>query len=997
MKMRGLFLLLSVFFFCRQASAQTLRETIPLPNTTYWNQAYGLAPTPTSLYISSGTTTVVYNQGFIYEVDTLGNRIDSIATGLTNSQGLAWDGEFFWYIRGSGSTNRIFKITSGGAVVDSIIPPATNWFFGGACWDGTGLWVSLYSPNAIAALYKYDVGSKTIVDTIPTFGGQPQGIAWDGTYLFYAMDNNDGDVEKIYQVDPATKDTVLSWFLPEGPTSNMSPRGLAWDGRYLWLIAEPVGASSGRVLYKYDLTTAGTPAINVPVRFFDHGRIRVGNISQVTATIQSIGSADLIVDSVRVLLSEGYTTNLTLPVVIPPNGSQNFTITFTPTAYGVDSAHVILYHNDPARPAQVIRNVGMGIYPAAYLGAPASYDFGTRRVFSTNSWNMRIENQGATQLHIDSARFSSVNYFVEAGVFPMTIDSVAARNVRVWFHPTSVGGFSDTMTIFSNASNGTSMGVALAGAGQNIQAAIGIPLWTYTVPNHPISNTFRTVKAVRMISDLTGDDHPDIIISTENYWTMALNGNASVTNDSLWAFTTYISNSSAGSIGSTGSYSYQKALAIASDLDGDGFNDVVIGTGGGNERVYAISGKTGQQIWSFGTDHPDSFSLGDFDGVDASTDFNGDGVPDVIAASGATQSGGLGGRRSIYLFNGVNGNILWQMPLLGFTHAVAAIPDINSDGIPDVIGTVGEAAYKATAFSGSNGAVIWDFPLASTTGGGKEVIPFPVAGPTPDVIVGAFWGPVYRINGAAGTQVWSRATGGQSSGGVLQMKVLHDVTGDGIDEVVIALLGGGGWCLNGDNGNIVWSVPTGNTMGIAVIPDLNQDGFDEVAIAVQSQGAMILRGQDGQQLGLFSTSPNQAREVSFVQDMDGNNSFEIIMGGNVGNVALISGGLDAGPVAVGNGTELPTEFSVSQNYPNPFNPATTIEVNLGTQSDLTVRIFDVLGREVRTFSYERVPRGVHRVVWDGTSNTGASVSSGVYLCRVRAGERIAVRRMLLLK
>ena len=65
---------------------------------------------------------------------------------------------------------------------------------------------------------------------------------------------------------------------------------------------------------------------------------------------------------------------------------------------------------------------------------------------------------------------------------------------------------------------------------------------------------------------------------------------------------TFFNNSNAGSIGQSNDYGVQDAIAIVSDLNGDGKNDVVIGTGGGNEHVYAIDGMNGHIIWGFGDD-----------------------------------------------------------------------------------------------------------------------------------------------------------------------------------------------------------------------------------------------------------------------------------------------------------------------------------------------------------------------------------------------------------
>ena len=972
---------LSFILFSR-GLGQTIVQSIPLPNTTYWNQAYGLAADSVHLFLSSGTTTVVYNRGFIYSADTSATLTDSVSTGLSSSQGLAWDGTFFWYVRGSGSSLRIYKITTAGSIVDSILPP-TTWYLGGACWDGSGLWVSLYYPNNLVGLYKYDVVSKTIIDTIPSLGLQPQGIAWDGQNLYYANDNNDGDAEKIYQVDVVSKDTVRSWYLPEGATSNMSPRGLAWDGSYLWLIAEPVSASSGRVLYKYDLGGAGTPAINVPTRFFDLGTVQIDSSRQVTATVQNVGTADLTVDSAVIVYSNCFTTDLATPVTIPPAGSQSFSITFAPLTYGVDSAHIVLYHNDPARGPQTIRAVGFGNYPPPVINVPALYNYGTLRVRSSNLWIMTVQNQGAQTLIVDSARFGLSQFNVDSGAFPISIASLASRHVRVWFFPDGPMSYIDTLRLYSNAGNLPVAPVALVGYGDATPLALGTAFWTALVPLHPISNTTRRVRAVRSIGDISGDGKPDVIVCTDNYWTMAFNGNASGTSDSLWGFSSYVSSSSAGPVGSEGDYSYQKALAIASDLNGDGFNDVVIGTGGGNEHVYAISGRTGQMLWTFGTDAPDSFSLGDITGVDASTDFNGDGVPDVLAASAASQSGGVGGRRSMYLFNGANGNILWQSPLLGFTHAVAVIGDVTGDGVPDVVGTIGEPSYRASAFNGATGAWLWDYPLTSGSGGAKELLALPVPSQHPDVILGAFWGPVYRLNGQTGAMVWERSTGGKDP---TRLANLGDINGDGIDEIVVSLLVGDALCLDGVTGNVLWSYPANSGMDITVFPDLENDGFKEVAVASQNADVLILSGYDGQlKYQYVLPGSEQARSVAAVPSLDENGSYEIVGGSDGSRVVMISGGAVAVSVRE---KRVPDHFALSNGYPNPFNPSTSFRLDVPRSVNADVTIFDMLGRKIRSMHFENLAAGSHTVRWDGRNDDGQTVASGVYALQVVAFDNL---------
>ena len=885
----------SIILIGNALHAQTIIQSIPLPASTFWVSAYGLAADTGSLMITSSTSNVSYFLGKIYKLDHTGKLIDSVSTGQGSSQGLAYDGANFYYVKRYTAFCTVIKMTGTGTIIDSMRFSSPSRYIGGATWDGSSLWISQYYPNP-GKLYKINWTAKTIVDSIQTIGDQPEGVAWDGHYLYYAMDifSSETNLNLIYVVDPVTHDTVRTIPMPEGYTVDSNPTGLAWDGQHLWLIARPVGGGSTKVLYEYDLGGGGTPSINVPEKFFDFGWVSLGDSSVMTAQIQNVGTDTLTVDSVSIRYSSSFTFGLSTPSLLPPGATTNVPIVFRPPAYGPDSAHIVLYHNDITHGPQEIRVTGSGKFPPPTIAVPSVHDFGVRRTGSTNSWQLVIENHGALPLVVGSTSLGTSDFYTEGGTFPLTVDPVSSRVVRLWFRPASGGHVLDSLRIFSNADNFPEAVIALSGEGDPASIPIAMPLWSFVVPDHPVSNSFRTVKAVRTISDITGDGKPDAIISTENYWTVAVNGNSSVDNDTLWAFNTYVSSYSAGSIGTAGDYSYQKALAIASDLNNDSYNDVVIGTGGGNEHVYAINGKTGRMLWTYGTDDPDSFGLGDFTGVSVGEDFTGDGIPDVLAAASATQSGGVGGRRTLYLFNGSNGSLLWQSFLGGFTHAVASVPDVNGDAIPDAVATIGEPVYAVKMCSGSNGGELWSHAFDPATGGAKELLVFPVPGDVPDIIVSAFWGPVVRLNGRKDSVVWTHDTGGLPNGDVTQMALLRDVTGDGVDEVLVSLLGNGTQCLNGRTGEIVWSLPTGNTMGIASISDLDGDGIDEAVIASQVQGTIIARGDHGGTLGSYTFGPGiQTREVCVLPDVDRNYSPEILVGSDEGTVAVLSGGVNA--------------------------------------------------------------------------------------------------------
>jgi hypothetical protein len=95
--------------------------------------------------------------------------------------------------------------------------------------------------------------------------------------------------------------------------------------------------------------------------------------------------------------------------------------------------------------------------------------------------------------------------------------------------------------------------------------------------------------------------------------------------------------------------------------------------------------------------------------------------------------------------------------------------------------------------------------------------------------------------------------------------------------------------------------------------------------------------------------------------------------------------------------ERPTEFALSQNYPNPFNQGTKIEFTLSKSGFVTLQIYDLLGRKVRTLVSENLSSGYKSVFWDGKNDDGKDVASGVYFYQLRVGDFSEPKKMLLLK
>ena len=96
-------------------------------------------------------------------------------------------------------------------------------------------------------------------------------------------------------------------------------------------------------------------------------------------------------------------------------------------------------------------------------------------------------------------------------------------------------------------------------------------------------------------------------------------------------------------------------------------------------------------------------------------------------------------------------------------------------------------------------------------------------------------------------------------------------------------------------------------------------------------------------------------------------------------------------------TNVVTNYQIDQNYPNPFNPSTQIKYQIVNAGKVTLKIYDILGREIKTLVDKEQNNGSYSVVWNGENNTGQKVSSGIYIYRLISGSFISSKKMILLK
>jgi flagellar hook assembly protein FlgD len=94
---------------------------------------------------------------------------------------------------------------------------------------------------------------------------------------------------------------------------------------------------------------------------------------------------------------------------------------------------------------------------------------------------------------------------------------------------------------------------------------------------------------------------------------------------------------------------------------------------------------------------------------------------------------------------------------------------------------------------------------------------------------------------------------------------------------------------------------------------------------------------------------------------------------------------------------LPAKVELFQNYPNPFNPSTEIKFHISKSQKVTLAVYDLLGRKVKTLVDENVTAGKYKVDWNGTNEYGQKVASGIYFYRLQTEGFNQTRKMLLMK
>ena len=872
--------LLVIFIFvlglvlqAQQGSAGTKDWTILQSwDLTAPGQASGLAWDGTYFYY--GIYGVDGDKVYRFDPSDGSSVLQFSSTSLEDAFGMTYDGSYLWITDHANSSSLpayAMQFDLSGNVLQQIDLPAH--YMSGIAYDDGDFWVAAYYPDP-ATIYNID-NSGNVLSQFQSPDNQPWDLCRENDNLWIV----DYWSDMIYKTD-------LSGNLLESHASdNIQPSGIEYDGQYLWYVDGAAGTSK---IYKIDLGGAGTPQIFVPVTNYNFGNVAVGDSAVWNCTVSNSGTADLEITNLVVQNAVPIFVYMPFPQLISPGNSIDIPFIFKPTETGSLNTIASIHSTDPVNPEFDVTMLGEAVFNGPHILVPtAMHNYGSIRMNATKRWDLEISNDGNQPLEVSDITIDDTHFYLDQNiVFPINIGVLESAFVGIWYYPSDDISYSAIASISHNDLTQGNIDVSLSGSAVDQEYPIGENLWNYTIS----TGWDNSIKAITPIQDISGDGISDLVVGSEDGFVRCFNGNSSGPADVLWEI-------------EIGSVYNQNDLCIIEDINNDGVNDVIAGkTGIG--AVNALSGNTGELLWTYSTSQ---FGSGGWIyQVWCKYDYNNDGSPDVLASSGGSA---VGGSRRIFCIDGLTGIAIWVKFTDGPNFSVIGVEDFTGDGKPDVIGGASDAnetSGRVLGMNGENGNIEWTYVTAGSSVWALEQADDINNDGIKEIIAGCSLSSFYYLINPDNGSVINSGPGGDSF--ILRFEKLDDVNGDGYSDFALAKSGSLAMVVDGFNGSNIWAVSLADqSWNVDRIGDVSGDGINDLVIGTlySNNYCYFIDGTSGSTIHSFGFG-EAIDGISAIPDITGDGSWEMVAGGRYGKLFCYSGGL--------NSTTMQANFIANTTY-----------------------------------------------------------------------------------
>lgn len=447
------------------------------------------------------------------------------------------------------------------------------------------------------------------------------------------------------------------------------------------------------------------------------------------------------------------------------------------------------------------------------------------------------------------------------------------------------------------------------------------------------------------------------------------------------------------------------------DIDGDGDYDLLIGRDGGALYYYKNTGTSSTPIWTreFNT----------FASVESSTywknptfvDLDYDGDLDLVYG----QSTGI---LFVYRNNGTPANPLFQyypdyfkVIKLDGSGGTVSLADFDGDGDYDLLSGMWDGKFYYFRNDGTNHKPAFNrvnMPFSNLTVNSYSAPVFVDIDNDGDfdIVSGALNGQVFCYINNNGNFTLNNSIFGFIDIGWMSIPTFADIDGDGDLDLLVGAESGSEYKFYENTGNNVYIENNSLFAGIVfpnysrpTLADIDNDGDYDLIIG-RSSGTIIYYRNDGDEsLPVWVRADGEFEGVKVKQnahagfaDIDGDGRPDMILGEYDGNFTFYKN-LFAPVTSTTHENDFAVEtFQLFQNYPNPFNPTTIIRFQIPDAGFVSLKVYDVLGKELKTLVNEYRNAGKYEIEFDGRE-----LASGVYYYTINSKTYFQTNKMMLLK